>query len=202
MRLISLQSTILIAALLSSSASAQEFSFVGRKPDLSGGKKLQVTKGVVPSTPVIFEAPSPERITLRPARPDEFSNSDRAVYRFEWQKDKSILFYELVDPELLASLDRQNAQDTASPDGKAYELRVVKAFFSEGKTLQSCIPQDVPYRGTITAYIKVGVKGQQEQAFVLPEGSVAQCILEKTRTQGYPAPNSPFVAKAAVNVTE
>ena len=201
MRLIPLQSTILIAAILSSNASAQEFSFVGRKPDLSGGKKLQVTKGVVPGIPVIFEASSPERVTLRPARSDEFSNSDRAVYRFEWQKDKSILFYEIVDPELLASLDRQNTQDTASSDGKAYELRVVNAFFGEGMTLQDCIPQDVSYRGTITAYIKVGVNGQQEQAYVLPEGRIAQCILEKTRTQSYPVPNSPFVAKAAVNVT-
>jgi hypothetical protein len=194
--------TFVILLVLVSSARAQEFSFVGRKPDLSGGKKLQVAKGVVPGVPVVFEALSPTQITLRPANPDERSNSDRATYRFERQKDKSILFYELIEPGLLERFDQQNAKDTASVEGKAYELSVVNVFFDGGETLRGCIPADAAARGTITAYIKVGATGKQEQAYVLPEGGVAQCIIEATHSRVYPAPKSPFVAKAAINVTE
>ncbi|MEK8088086.1 hypothetical protein WNB94_16910 [Aquabacterium sp. A3] len=192
-----------LALLLAASAHAQDFSFVGRKPDLSGNRKLHVVKGVDPGVPVVFDTVSSERVVLRPATPAERSTPENPVYRFEWQKDKSIFFFELIDPDLLKRLDQQNTRSTASADGKAYELRVITAFFDQGKTLQLCVPSTKSARGVITAYIKVGASGEQEQALVLPEGGIAQCIMEATRSYTYPIPPaSPFVAKAVVNVTE
>lgn len=192
-----------LAFLLAASAHAQDFAFVGRKPDLSGSRRLQVVKGVDPGVPVVFDAVSTERVVLRPATPEEHSTPEQPVYRFEWQKDKSILFFELIDPDLLKRLDQQNTRSTASTDGKEYELRVLKAFFDQGKTLQRCVPSNASARGVITAYIKVGASGEQEQSLVLPEGGVAQCIMDAMRSYTYPIPPaSPFVAKAVVNVTE
>jgi hypothetical protein len=199
---IALRPIVVLVALLAATANAQEFSFLGRKPDLSAGRKLYVAAGVVPGIPVVFEMSSPERITLRPADQGEHSNAERAVYQFEWQKDKSILFYELADPSLLERLSKRNAEDTALPEGKAYERSVVETFFANGNTLQSCLPASSPYRGAITAYIEVGTNGQQEQAFVLPEGAVAQCLLEATKSRTYAVPSRPFVAKVVINVAE
>jgi hypothetical protein len=68
---------------------------------------------------------SPGQTILRPARSNEKTNSLRPIYRFEWKADKSARFYELVDPNELDRLSRQNAIDTASSDGKEYELKAI-----------------------------------------------------------------------------
>ena len=195
-----LRVTLLFCLVFASSSEALDFDFTGRAPDLSGNFKVEVAAGVLPGIPVLFDLSQPQKIVLRAARSDEQSNESRPVYRFEWQENKSAMFYELQNPKLLEQLSDHNAKDTASPEGKAYELKVVQRFFAEGKVLQTCLPPN--FIGGITAYIVVGKSGNQEQIVVLPEGSAAQCIQKETNTRTYPTPSSPFVVKAAIRVTK
>lgn len=139
---------------------------------------------------------------LRPARSDEQSNKLRPVYLFEWLADKSARFYELADPEEIKSLFRQNEADTATAEGKAYELKAIQRFFDGGKVLQGCLPPQKPYRGSITAYFVVTEMGGRDRAVVLPEGSVSECITEAASKAGYPVPTHRFTAKAEINVTK
>lgn len=195
-----LRMTLIFSVAFASSAEALDFDFTDRAPDLSGNFKVRVAAGVLPGIPVLFDLSQPKKVVLRPARSDEQSNESRPVYRFEWQQDKSAMFYELHNPELLKKLSALNAKDIASPQGKAYELKVVQSFFANGKVLQTCLPHN--FIGGITAYIVVGESGNQEQVVVLPEGSAAQCILKETNARTYPVPSSRFVAKASIRVTE
>ena len=110
------------------------------------------------------------------------------------------MFYELYDPQLSEQLTPRNAKDTASSEGKTYELKVIQEFFTAGKVLQICLPSN--FIGGITAYIVVGKNGDQERVVVLPEGSATQCILKETKVRSYPTPPSSFVVKASIRVTE
>jgi hypothetical protein len=184
----------------SANARSLDFDFTGRTPDLSGNIKVQVIEGVLPGIPVLFDRSQPEKIVLRPATSDEQSNDTRPVYRFEWQEDKTAMFYELHDPTQLQQLSERNAKDSATPEGKAFESKVVPNFFADGKVLQTCLPKK--FIGDITAFVVIGESGNQEQVIVLPEGSVAQCIVKETKDRSYPAPSSRFVAKASLHVAE
>jgi len=176
--------------------------FVGRKPDLSAGK-LMVTKDIFSGEPVIFDTTIPGKVTLRLARVGEVSNSERAIYKFEWQKDKSLLFYELYDLDTLRQLDKINAADASTQESKAYEQDVINIFFGNGQALSACIPKDTKSIGFITAYIKVSSSGKDITAYVLPEGGVTKCLIDSGSTAKYrKPPGGEFVAKAAINVTE
>jgi hypothetical protein len=163
---------------------------------------LHVVAGVQPGVPVVFDTSSPDRVVLRPAGKRETTNETRPVYRFEWQTDGTARFYELADPKVLERLSRQNAESTTSAEGRRYESKVIDTFFSGSKVLQACLPPDKSFHGTITAFIVVGKDGKQEEALVLPEGSVAECITRATATRTYPSPPRPFTAKAEIRVTE
>lgn len=180
---------------------ALDFSFSGRTPDM-GGHPVQIEAGVEAGVRVVFDTSSPERTVLRPAHLDETANNFRSIYRFEWQADKSARFYELVDPSIVDKLSQQNVKDTASPEGKAYEIKVIESFFAQGKVLQTCLPRSKPFHGSVTALIVVGNDGRQEQIIVLPEGGVAECITKEVGVRTYPTPPSRFTAKANIRVTE
>lgn len=195
-----LRTTLPFALAFASSANALDFDFTGRAPDLSGNFKVHAAAGVLPGIPVLFDLSQPEKVILRPAHDDEKSNESRPVYRFEWQADKTAMFYELYDPKLTDQLTQRNAKDSVSPDGKTYEIKVVQSFFAEGQVLKTCVPPD--FIGGITAYIVISESGNQEQVVVLPEGGITQCILKETKARTYPVPLSPFVAKASIRITE
>lgn len=159
--------------------------------------------GVSPGVAVIFDTTIAGKVTLRPASAEEVSNSDRAIYRFERQKDKSLLFYELYDPQTLHQLDKINAIDTSTPEGKAYELEALNIFFSNGKALSTCIPEDSKSSGLITVYLKLSSAGAYIAAYALPEGSVTQCLIDSGSKAKYRSPpKGEFVAKITVDVTE
>lgn len=184
------------------SANALEFTFSGRTPSTVSGRPVQVVDGVEPGVPVLFDASSQERTVLRPAREDETSTNTRPIYRFEWESKDLAHFYELVDPSISKELTEQNARDTASPEGKAYELKVIDAYFAHGKVFETCLPPSKPFHGTITAFIVVTEKGKQQKVVLLPEGSVAECIAKAAESRTYPTPPGRFTAKASVRVTK
>ncbi len=179
-----------------------DISFFGRRVDTSGGRLLEVVAGVVPGVPVLFDTSSPDKIVLRPARDNEGTTDTRPVYRFEWQADKSARFFELANPETLKRLAEQNAKDSATAEGKAYEAKVVDVFFDGGKVLQACLPPENPFQGSITAFVVVAEDGQQDQVIVLPEGSVAECITKATIKRRYTAPVRRFTVQTRIAVTE
>lgn len=177
-----------------------EFSFSGRTPNTDAAHPVQVVAGVDPGIPVLFDTSSPGRTILRPAKNDETTNEARPVYRFEWDGQKSAHFYELANPSVLKALSERNMKNTASPEGKAYEQKVIETYFSQGKVLQTCLPANKPFDGTLTAFVVVGASGRQEQAVVLPEGSVAECIKKEAGSPTYPKSPHPFTAKASIRV--
>lgn len=178
-----------------------ELSFFGRTPDTSGKRPVQVVSGVLPGVAVVFETTSPEAIILRPAREDEHSTEKHAVYRFEWKKDHSARFYELVSPTHIQELSTQNSQDIANPEGKDYEQKVIQHLLGGGKVLQACIPSSGAAPDAIKIFVVVGLKGEQEQLVVLPEGGIAECIYNATLKLKYPAPANRFTAMANIQVT-
>lgn len=179
-------------------ASSLDFSFYGRPPDSVAGGTVQITAGVVPGVPVLFETSGLHLTILRPASEDEVKNRKQPIYRFEWQQDKSARFYELADPVVIERLTRQNATDTASPEGKKYELSAVQKFFDGARVLQKCVPPK--FLGTITAFFMVSDGGKRERVIVLPEGGIAECITESASATDFPKPPYQFTVKAEIVV--
>lgn len=177
-----------------------EFSFSGRTPNTDPGHPVQVVAGVDPGIPVLFDTSSPGRAILRPAKKGEMTNEARPVYRFEWDGQKSAHFYELANPSVLEALSEQNTKDTASAEGKAYEQKIIETYFSQGKVLQTCLPANKSFDGTLTAFVVIDASGRQEQAVVLPEGSIAECIKKEAGSPTYTKPPYPFTAKASIRV--
>jgi hypothetical protein len=155
-------------------ASALDFSFYGHPPDYAAGGTVKIAAGVLPG------------IRKQP------------LYRFEWQPDKSARFYELADPAMLERLTQQNAADTASPEGKKYELSAVPAFFDGAKVLRKCLPPK--FLGRITAFFVVTEKGKRGQTIVMPEGGIAECITESASSTNFPKPPHRFTVKAEIDV--
>lgn len=176
------------------------FAFAGRAPDFPKTAKMNVGAGVLPGIPVLFDDSESGKVMLRPATNGETSNDIHTIYRFEWQEDNTAMFYELYDPSRIERLLTRNSNDSASPEGKSYEMNVVSSFFDNGKVLQTCVSKK--FSGNITAFIVIDSQGRQEQVTVTPEGSVAQCIIKETVNRRYPARSSGFVAKASVQVRE
>ncbi len=183
-----------------SNAGALDLVFTGRTPDFPKTSKVEVTSGVMPGIPVLFDLSQKNRVILRPARSDEQTTKTRPVYRFEWQQDKSTMFYELYDPKLLDELSKSNAKDVAAPKGQDYEKKVIESFFENGKLLQTCVTSS--FAGDITAYVVINKDGDSEQVVILPEGSVAQCILKASHGKKLPSPSSRFVAKASIHIKD
>jgi hypothetical protein len=189
----------LLAAPLA--ASALDFTFFGRKPEAEPSRPVKVVSGVDPGVPVLFDMSSPEFIVLRAARADEHSTKQRAVYRFEWQKDGSARFYELANPHDIAGLDQQNRESTSDEYGKKTERHVLQTFLAEGSVLRTCLPPERPFIGTLVVYVVVGANGQHKRALVLPEGGVAECILSTSKSTSYANVDRPFTAKASIRIT-
>ncbi len=197
-----LASSILLPSL-NAGAQSSGFSFVGREPRIRYGAKIVVAPGIEPGVQVIFDTSiSRDQVNIRAATADEHSSAERAVYRMGEQQGTTYVFYELASPERIAELERQNALDTALPSGKEFENQVIDVFFANGNPLQDCIPNKPSSRGLITVYVKLGIDGKPQETLVLPEGSIAQCIINAPRSVAYPTPSAPFVAKGSVNITQ
>jgi hypothetical protein len=181
-------------------ACAQDFAFVGRKADFAGATKLEVLKGTNPGVPLVFDTSVAGKVILRPAARDEVTTVARSTYRFERQEDSSLLFFEIVAPNVIQRLDERNDADSASREGSKYENEVFTRFFDDGKLLQSCVPQSTLVGKTLTFYITIDSSGKQTDVLVLPEGSVAQCVMKASLGREYIAPPKEFVAKASIAI--
>jgi hypothetical protein len=165
---------------------------------------LTVASGVEPGVPVVFDLSQPNQVTLRPAAKGESATEPQPWFTFEWQEDKTARFYRLPDPALLARLSAENERDSADAEGKKFEQRVVKQYLQDGAVLRACLPPSKPGSGTLTFYIVVSATGSLENAIVLPQGAVSECILEQAKTKTFDAPANArsFTAMARINVTE
>ena len=183
-------------------AMALDFSFYGRTPAGGAEGQVHVQAGVVPGIPVLFEACSPGQTLLRPAREDEKTTDGQPVYRFEWQADKSARFYELADPAVLEKLKQQNIEDTATDDGKAYEIKAEEHFFRDTSIIRDCLPAQRHFHGDIAAFFVISPGGALERAIVVPEGSAAECIARAAAAHRFPAPAKPFTMLGRLHITD
>ena len=134
----------------------------------------------------------------------ETSTAAQPFFKFEWMEDKSTRFYKLTPPALLAELSAANEKDTQTPEGKNFEQAVLQKYLQQGEVLQACLPPSKPFRGTLLFFIAVAPNGKFEHAVVQPEGSIAECILERAKEPTFNSPpgGQPFTAKADIHVTE
>jgi len=185
-------------------AAGLEISFYGPPPVLPPGKHLSVVSGVDPGIPVVFDLSEADRVILRPATEGELPTEAQPVFRFEWREGKSARFYRLLPAAQLAELSAANVRDTDSVDGKNYELKALQRYLHQGKILRTCLPPSKPFRGSLTVFIVIDSNGKLDNAFVQPEGSVAECVLEHARGTTFQTPPGArqFTAKAAIRITE
>lgn len=204
MRLRSLVLISVISAASLAEAAGLDISFYGPPPAFPPGKRLSVAAGVNPGIPVVFDLSGSDRVVLRPAIQGEAATAEQPLFKFEWLEDKSARFYKLTPPTLLAELSTANAKDTQTPEGKDFEQEVLKKYLQQGEILRACLPPSKPFRGTILFFIVVAPNGKLNDAIVQPEGSIAECILERAKepTFDFPPNGQPFTAKADIHVTE
>jgi hypothetical protein len=190
-----------VSLLLPLSAAALEFTFFGRKPETQPSRPVKIVAGVEPGASVVFDMSSPDFTVLRPATAGEKSTKERAVYRFEWQPDGTARFFELADLDEIAVMDRENADHTATPEGKKRETEILQTYLANGGVLRSCLPPEKPFRGTLSIYVVVATEGTIERALVLPEGGVAECIMNQATQKPLPRGSGKLTAKASVRIT-
>jgi hypothetical protein len=192
---------ITASLLLPISAVALDFTFFGRKPESQPSRPVKIIAGVEPGVAVVFDMSSNDFTVLRPATAGEKSTRERAVYRFEWQSDGSARFFELANPDEVELMDRENADHTATPEGKKRETEIIQTYIAKGGVLRSCLPPEKPFRGTLSIYVVVAAEGTVERALVLPEGGVAECIMSQATQKSLSSGSGRLTAKASIRIT-
>jgi hypothetical protein len=197
-----MRTSITFAALmlLSTPLLAVQVSFKGEPPAALGSRELKIDAGAVPWEPVVIEYPDASTAVLRLAKDDEEPTPTKPFYRFEWTaKDKSSAKIFPVTPQ--AEIDRLrklNDATTATAAGQALEEAIVAAYTNKFAVIRTCMGngQDLPE--TITMYITVTPGQPQASALVVPESSVAECVLAATNRGEYPAVKAPATARFRV----
>ena len=190
-------------ALTSASATALDISFYGAPPDLPTGAKLTVVSGVDAGIPVVFDSSNSKNVMLRPAKDNEIAEGKQALFRFEWQEDKSARFYRLAPSSLIKKLSDANSQDILDAGNKQFEIEVIQQFTKQGAILRACLPDSKPLHDQLKFFIVISSDGTLKEAIVQPEGSIAECILEAAKKQSFSKPPNgrSFTAKAEIQVT-
>jgi hypothetical protein len=183
-------------------AAGLDISFYGKPPEFPAGRRLSVVAGVNAGIPMVFDLSQEQRIVLRPASQSEVNTETYQVYKFEWQKDKSARFYRATPPSVLANLAAANAIDSASPEGRAFEEKLLKNYLQNGAVMHSCLSSTSVPQSRIEVIVVAAPQGSIEQAIVRPEGSLSECILEKAKDAFFgPSPTGrKFTAATEIDV--
>jgi hypothetical protein len=187
-------------------AAALELEFADHHPagvDL-GSVAVHVDKGVEPGVDIAFDT-TPAGLTVRPARPDEHSDAQHWVYRFEWKAENGALFYAVPDPAHVAELTARNAADTATETGSAYEQEAARELFAEGALGPHCLKDAQPTDGPFRLFVSIDRDGKATETFAVPVGHVATCLADQARGHAFASPKPTtaepaFVAIVSVHV--
>jgi hypothetical protein len=187
--------------LLSSPLLAAEVSFKGAPPAALGSRELKIDASVVPwEEPVVIDYPDAATAVVRLAKSDEDPTPARPFYRFEWTaKDKSSAKLFPITPQ--AEIDRMrkaNDASIATAEGAAQEDNIIAAFTNKYAVIRTCMAGDKDLPDAITMYVTVTPGQPQATALVVPESTVADCVLAATDRGAYPAVKVPTTARMRI----
>jgi hypothetical protein len=195
-----MRTSITFAALilLSTPLLAVQVSFKGEPPAALGSREVKIDPSVVPwEEPVVIDYPDAATAVVRLAKPDEDPTPAKPFFRFEWTaKDKSSAKLFPITPQ--AEIDRMrkaNDASIATAEGRAQEENIIAAFTNKYTVISKCIAGDKDLPEAITMYVTVTPGQPQATALVVPESSVADCVLNATDRGTYPAVKVPTTAR-------
>jgi hypothetical protein len=97
------------------------------------------------------------------------------------------------DTAHLASLEERHRQSVASPAGRKYEPKALRAFFGDSAFLSECAASESP--DPITIWFAVAEDGRMGELAIDPASHAARCIAIAVRGRTFPAPPGPFVGR-------
>ncbi|MEJ0098772.1 MAG: hypothetical protein WDO12_03130 [Pseudomonadota bacterium] len=182
---------------------ALDFSFAGPTPDTLAGKELKIATGVDPADPVTIDFPDAATAVVRQVKDDEDPSPKHPFYRFEWlSKDKTgVRFYPVTPQETIDQLRKQNDASLATPEGRALESPIVMAYINKGAVVQTCMKGKIEMPEALKLYVTLTPGKPDASAVVLPEGSIAECVLASTERGAYPAVKVPTTASLRLTLT-
>ncbi len=179
---------------------AAEVSFSGARPEALGAREVKIDAAAIPWEPVVIEYPNAATAVVRLAKDDEDPTPARPFYRFEWtNKEKTSAKIFPVTPQ--AEIDRLrklNDASTATNAGKALENTIVMAYINKGAVVRTCMANDKDVPEAITMYVTLVPGQSQATALVLPESSVAECVLASKERGEYPPVKEPTTARLRI----
>jgi hypothetical protein len=176
---------------------ALEISFSGPPPDALKSREVKMGPGAEPWEPVVFEFPDADTALVRAARDEEAPSAQLPFYRFEWldKEKKGAKFFPMTPPEEIERVRKLNDASIATAGGAATENSIAMAYVNKGAVVRTCMANDKAVPEALTMYITVTPGQPKATAVILPEGAVAECVLNATDRGTYPALKAPFTAR-------
>jgi hypothetical protein len=176
---------------------AVEATFAGSRPEALGTREVKVDAAAIPWEPVVIEYPDAATALVRLAKDDEDPTPAKPFYRFEWSnKEKTSVKIFAVTPQ--AEIDRLrklNDASTATSAGKALETSIISAYTNKYAVIRNCMAGDKDLPEAITMYVTLTPGQAQPAALVVPESSVADCVLAAKERGEFPPVKEPTTAR-------
>jgi hypothetical protein len=99
----------------------------------------------------------------------------------------------------LKELEARNQKDTATSQGREYEMKASQAFWGDAGFMRECVPPSAPIAESLTIYFEVKGDGRMGQLEITPQTKVAKCIAKHVQNRAFPKPPSEFVVKIDLN---
>jgi hypothetical protein len=182
---------------------ALDVSFSGTAPDAVKSREVKLAADAVPWEPVVFEYPDATTALVRLVKDDEEPSAQKPFFRFEYtdKEKKTAKFFPMTPPEEIEKLRKLNDASLATPGGQAMENTIGMAYVNKGAVVRTCMNNDKEVPEAIVMYITVTPGQPQAKAVVLPEGAVAECVLNATERGAYPALKAPFTARFRIGLS-
>jgi hypothetical protein len=176
---------------------AAEATFAGARPEALGTRVLKIDADAIPWEPVVIDYPDATNAVVRLAKDDEEPTAAKPFYRFEWtNKEKTNVKLFAVTPQ--AEIDRLrklNDTSTSTSAGKALETSIISAYTNKFEVIRECMAGDKELPEAITMYVTVAPGQAQPTAVVLPESTVAECVVAAKKRGEFPPVKEPTTAR-------
>jgi hypothetical protein len=176
---------------------ALEATFVGARPEALGTREVKIAADAIPWEPAVIDLPDATTALVRLAKDDEEPTAAKPFYRFEYtNKEKTAVKIFAVTPQ--AEIDRLrklNDASTATSAGKALETSIISAYTNKFEVIRTCMAGDKELPEAITMYVTLTPGQAQPTALVVPESSVAECVLTSKARGEFPPVKEPTTAR-------
>jgi hypothetical protein len=98
-------------------------------------------------------------------------------------------------------VERRN-HDLKTPEGKAYEMTAVSAFWGDAKFMRTCSPVGSPIPEPHSIFVEIMPNGKMGELVITPNTPFATCIMRNVQNREFPKPPGNFVLNIELKVTE